>query len=863
MFRLRRSLAIAGAAFLALLFIAAGTVVIQAAPQTTVTVKLQDSKGNEITSGASLRYYDGNWKDATFDSATNSWMVYTSANSLYYEMTYNNGRQTKPNVSVTEKTVIFQTVATTVSLVDSKNTPITPDSGDGTVRYYQLGWANFGPANTTQELLPGSYYFEMTYNNGRQTFANYTISATDNVVKFQTVATKVQLATAGGVELSGGTVRYYQLGWKDFGAANTTQELLPGSYYFEMTYNNGRQTFANYKIPTTENATTETVVFKTVATTVSLTKADGTALADANTGTVRYYQLGWANFGPANTTQELLPGSYYFEMTYNNGRQTFANYDISKANALPVVFTTTAVTYQYSGSIKYYQLGWAPFSKPTMNLLPGNYYFQFDNNQVQITVGSAAITQTMLVVKLVDHGGYYGLASGTAQYYLNGWKNIAGTTTSNGVLVYGIDGLVSPNLSFAMNYAGARQEISQNIATNPIVTFKTSLVTVELKDSANKWLTDAAGTVQYYANGWKTFGTGTTIGGKISMELLPVGYSFAMNYVGARQEKGQAISLTPLTQTVTFQTANVQVELRDSSNGLHSDAGTVEYYANGWKTFGAISNGVANKELLPVGYSFAMNYVGARQEKGQAISLTPLTQTVTFQTTNVQVELRDSSNGLHSDAGTVEYYANGWKTFGAISNGVANKELLPVGYSFAMNYVGARQEKGQAISLTPLTQTVTFQTANVQVELRDSSNGLHSDAGTVEYYANGWKTFGAISNGVANKELLPVGYSFAMNYVGARQEKGQAISLTPLTQTVTFQTANVAVSVTAAGGNPAQTVPVQYYANGWKNLGTTDTNGKVSMELLPVGYSFSATYNNVRKELGQNVNTNPNVTFAF
>ncbi|NWJ47920.1 MAG: hypothetical protein HXX08_18865 [Chloroflexi bacterium] len=705
MFRLRRSLAIAGAAFLALLFIAAGTVVIQAAPQTTVTVKLQDSKGNEITSGASLRYYDGNWKDATFDSATNSWMVYTSANSLYYEMTYNNGRQTKPNVSVTEKTVIFQTVATTVSLVDSKNTPITPDSGDGTVRYYQLGWANFGPANTTQELLPGSYYFEMTYNNGRQTFANYTISATDNVVKFQTVATKVQLATAGGVELSGGTVRYYQLGWKDFGAANTTQELLPGSYYFEM--------------------------------------------------------------------------------TYNNGRQTFANYDISKANALPVVFTTTAVTYQYSGSIKYYQLGWAPFSKPTMNLLPGNYYFQFDNNQVQITVGSAAITQTMLVVKLVDHGGYYGLASGTAQYYLNGWKNIAGTTTSNGVLVYGIDGLVSPNLSFAMNYAGARQEISQNIATNPIVTFKTSLVTVELKDSANKWLTDAAGTVQYYANGWKTFGTGTTIGGKISMELLPVGYSFAMNYVGARQEKGQAISLTPLTQTVTFQT------------------------------------------------------------------------------TNVQVELRDSSNGLHSDAGTVEYYANGWKTFGAISNGVANKELLPVGYSFAMNYVGARQEKGQAISLTPLTQTVTFQTANVQVELRDSSNGLHSDAGTVEYYANGWKTFGAISNGVANKELLPVGYSFAMNYVGARQEKGQAISLTPLTQTVTFQTANVAVSVTAAGGNPAQTVPVQYYANGWKNLGTTDTNGKVSMELLPVGYSFSATYNNVRKELGQNVNTNPNVTFAF
>jgi hypothetical protein len=138
--------------------------------------------------------------------------------------------------------------------------------------------------------------------------------------------------------------------------------------------------------------------------------------------------------------------------------------------------------------------------------------------------------------------------------------------------------------SFSVNYVGARQEKSQNVSADSLVAFKTTLVEVQLQDSTGALgALPSEGTVQYYASGWKDIGP--TVGGKVNIELLPLSYSFSVNYVGARQEKSQNVGTTP---TVAFKTGKV-----------HSDSATcTQYYASGWKPF------TQDMELLPLSYSF-------------------------------------------------------------------------------------------------------------------------------------------------------------------------------------------------------------------------------------------------------------------
>ncbi|MFZ2616814.1 MAG: hypothetical protein WA077_12555, partial [Anaerolineae bacterium] len=195
-----------------------------------------------------------------------------------------------------------------------------------------------------------------------------------------------------------------------------------------------------------------------------------------------------------------------------------------------------------------------------------------------------------VIVKLLDSQGH-GLAGASAQYYDAGWQTIPGSTDASGTLVTGIP-TTRGNLTFRMTYAHASTDMAQNVTSNPIVTFQTAHVTVELRDSAGNLMPDDTGTVQYYAGGWRTFGA--TAGGQASKELLPLTYSFSMSYAFARQEKGGQNTAT--SPTVTFQTAHVTVELRDSAGNLMPDGagvGTVQYYAGGWRDFGAPAGGQA------------------------------------------------------------------------------------------------------------------------------------------------------------------------------------------------------------------------------------------------------------------------------
>jgi hypothetical protein len=133
--------------------------------------------------------------------------------------------------------------------------------------------------------------------------------------------------------------------------------------------------------------------------------------------------------------------------------------------------------------------------------------------------------------------------------------------------------------TFQITYAGASQQKSQNVGTNPNVVFQTTLVTMSLISSTNAQLSAGA---QHYAGSWKTFGAGTTT---TAMELLPLTYTFQVSYGGASQTKSQNVASDP---NVVFQTVQV-----------HSDSGKcTSYYASGWRTF------TQDMELLPGTYTF-------------------------------------------------------------------------------------------------------------------------------------------------------------------------------------------------------------------------------------------------------------------
>jgi hypothetical protein len=181
-----------------------------------------------------------------------------------------------------------------------------------------------------------------------------------------------------------------------------------------------------------------------------------------------------------------------------------------------------------------------------------------------------------IVVILKDSEGN-GLVGGDVSYYANGWKAF-GTTDSNGTAAMD---LLPGTYTFRMNYAGASENLQQDLNVNPTVTFQTRNVSVYLVDSNGEALDP--GLVKYYANGWKSFGV--TSNGTVAKELLPGQFTLSMTYAGGSTSKSQDVSVNP---SITFQTGQV-VSL--SGNCTH-------YYADGWRAF---TQGI---ELIPGHYEF-------------------------------------------------------------------------------------------------------------------------------------------------------------------------------------------------------------------------------------------------------------------
>ncbi|OAS15784.1 cadherin-like beta sandwich domain-containing protein [Paenibacillus oryzisoli] len=280
-------------------------------------------------------------------------------------------------------------------------------------------------------------------------------------------------------------------------------------------------------------------------------------------------------------------------------------------------------------------------------------------------------------------------------------------------------------------------------------------VKVILKDSAGNPL--SGGSVSYYDGGWKTFGV-TDASGSVSKPIANKSYTFAITYEGTRNEITQNTGTNP---NVAFQTVNVGVQFTNSQ-GLPHGEGTVSYYGGGWRTFGSILAGAANKELLAGSYTFAITYDGARNEKVQNIGTDPL---LVFHTIPVNVNLTNSL-GNPLSGGSISYYAGSWKSLGVTnSEGEAGKEMLANAYTFAMNYEGTLNQKVQHVGADP---SVSFQTILVNVQLKNAQGTPQE--GTLSYYGGSWRTFGVTTNGQSNKELLAGTYTLSAISGGIRKE---------------------------------------------------------------------------------------------
>jgi hypothetical protein len=126
--------------------------------------------------------------------------------------------------------------------------------------------------------------------------------------------------------------------------------------------------------------------------------------------------------------------------------------------------------------------------------------------------GSFRVTVQAVTVKLIASNGK-GLSGAVVEYYSGGWKPF-GTTGSDGTVSMALP--PGPYI-FQITYAGASEQKSQNVATDPNVVFQTVQVHSD-SGKCTSYIQVATVPTRYHGGGWQTFTQ--------DMELLPGTYMF-------------------------------------------------------------------------------------------------------------------------------------------------------------------------------------------------------------------------------------------------------------------------------------------------------------------------------------------------
>jgi len=357
----------------------------------------------------------------------------------------------------------------------------------------------------------------------------------------------VRLLNSQGQLLTGGSLQYYDGGWKtavNNGDGTFLVEIERSTVSLRMSYEGGNETRQNVPI---QGAV---VTFQTVNSKIELRNSQNQLIDE---GTVQYYAGGWRDFGLTSggvASKELLPLQYSFRMTY-------AHAGIDKQQNIgqdsAVVFQTVAARVELrnstdnlidQGSVQYYAGAWREFGTTsggiaTKELLPKQYSFRMSyayasiDKQQDIGSDPTIVFQTVNAqVELRNSTGNL-IDEGSVQYYAGAWREFG--TTSGGVASME---LLPKQYSFRMTYAYASIDKQQDIGNNPIVSFATVLATINVTGQQNQPLNGAQ--VSYYSGAWRSIGE--TVNGSITKELLPRNYTFRAAYQGTSADLQEDIS---------------------------------------------------------------------------------------------------------------------------------------------------------------------------------------------------------------------------------------------------------------------------------------------------------------------------------
>ena len=217
-------------------------------------------------------------------------------------------------------------------------------------------------------------------------------------------------------------------GWQTFGITGadgkiTRSDLMVGTdYHFYASYNTSNSLTQVVSFDGDDVVTFQTVPVKAKVETCTGAAIEGAVVTYGNPNG------GFTSFGTTDINgvalKELFPGyERHFYAGVNHTSSALQAVTVADQVDPLVVFKTTAVTINYTGSINHGSAngGWYPFNKPTMEMFAGTHTFLVNGTQVPVQVSGCTLTSGNLTVKFPGIGSVH--------TYLKKSDGVAGTAT--------------------------------------------------------------------------------------------------------------------------------------------------------------------------------------------------------------------------------------------------------------------------------------------------------------------------------------------------------------------------------------------------------------------------------------------------